>query len=495
MQESTQTTYTADQFLEKLKSALSRDGDFPASAKIVNELKSLTSNPKTTANQITELILKEPSLGIRVLHLVNSTFYRRAKPIMTVSQAVVQIGMKPLADLCAGLVLLQKFVPAARSGGPFSNCLQKTLLSSLLSSSLTTEVNNASPSTAGKNQESGYLAGSFSEIGTLLLAYYFPQIYENALKRSEVKKQDLSRSIHEFVGLTPTELSKEVLKSLDLPEYYSDILTASDSFDKGVNMRALPAERQEILQLSRAVNAAKSISNVLVFSRNKNDLDKVLGNLTKNLDLDNKIIGKVLGELPKIFQEHCSEIELHLPPLPEFVSTYSEDPSKTAGAAQKEEEDDEFSSFVEEIRQAVKNGEPTASVITTVMETLAWGLKFDRVLLLLVGPGRKSLIGRMLLGNVANFDPTKFERSLGGDASPHAPDVKAFREGHPVFTGDPIFEDGWPIAATPIGFGQRAIGVIYAERVSSDSLELNAREQAAMGVLAELLDRSVSMSK
>ena len=112
--DSGKASMTAEQFVEKLRNALRRDGDFPASAKIVSELRMLTSDPRTTANQITEVILREPSLGTRVLHLVNSSFYRRAKPIMTVSQAVVQIGMKPLADLCAGLVLLQKFVP-----GPF----------------------------------------------------------------------------------------------------------------------------------------------------------------------------------------------------------------------------------------------------------------------------------------------------------------------------------------------------------------------------------------
>src|SRR4051812_10945405 len=102
-----------DELLKRLRTALKKDGDFPASARIVNELKALTTDPKTTANQLAEVILREPSLGARVLHLVNSSFYRRSKPIMTVSQAVIQVGMKPLAELCAGLVLLQKFGPVA----------------------------------------------------------------------------------------------------------------------------------------------------------------------------------------------------------------------------------------------------------------------------------------------------------------------------------------------------------------------------------------------
>ena len=494
MEQATQEdgTFTADQFIEKLKKALARDGDFPASARIVNELKALTSNPKTTSNQITEAILKEPSLGIRVLHLVNSTFYRRAQPIMTVSQAVMQIGMRPLADLCAGLVLLQKFVPAARSGGPFANCLQKTLLSSLLASSISAESTKNDPNS--KNSESGYLAGTFAEIGTLLLAYYFPQVYENAIKRSETKKQDVEKSIYEIVGLSPTDLSREIIKSLDLPDFYNQILTASDSYQTPGGNKNAASQKTEVINLSKGVNAAQNISKILVFSKDKSELDKVLSSLHTRLQLDAQVINKVLGDLPKLFQSHCEQIDLHLPPLPEFVATYSQPDSAAGDGKDESEEKDDFSRYVDEIRQAVESGEPTASVITTVMETLAWGLKFDRVLLLLVGSGRKKLVGRMMLGNPGNVDPTKVERPIGAEADSHAPDARCYKEGLPVFNGDPLLDDGWPLMACPIGFGPRAIGVIYADRTGSSAPEITAREQAAIGVLAELLDRSVSMS-
>ena len=36
-----------EQFLEKLKRALKKDGDFPASAKVVTELRKLASDPRT----------------------------------------------------------------------------------------------------------------------------------------------------------------------------------------------------------------------------------------------------------------------------------------------------------------------------------------------------------------------------------------------------------------------------------------------------------------
>jgi len=138
----------------------------------------------------------------------------------------------------------------------------------------------------------------------------------------------------------------------------------------------------------------------------------------------------------------------------------------------------------------VENREPTASIVTSVMETMAWGLGFDRVLLLLLTANRRRLIGRMLLGGADNIDPRDIERAILPDASRFAPEARAFAEGRPIFNGDPIFPDGWPLAALPIGFPPRAIGVIYADR-RSGAEEVPTAEQAAIGLLAELLDRSI----
>ncbi len=487
---------TSDELIEKLRAALRKNGDFPASAKVVSELRQLTSDPKVMASQVTEVILREPSLGVRVLHLVNSSFYRRAKPIMTVSQAVVQIGMRPLAELCSGLVLLQKFVPAAKRGGSFANCLRKTLLTSLLASNIT-------PGTTGgvkssKNEEYGYLAGSFAELGTLLLAFYFPQIYEAAVKRSELKKQDVHQSIREITGVSPLQLSLEVLDALNLPSFYKEILLESEKLETQPR-KPTEGDSSESQRLAKAVSAAKSISDVVVSNKSRQDLDKVLQTAKDRFGIETHIINKVITDLPKIFSDHCNALDLQLPSLPEFVMTYTDNPeaatteSKSGtGDAGISEEENQFNQFVTEIRQAVENREPTASVITTVMETLAWSLKFDRVLLMLVAANKTRLTGRMLLGNMPNFDPKKFERSLSVE-KPSCPEVVAFRQSRPVYSGEALFDGGWPFAAIPIGFAHRAIGVIYADRSSGDGAELSSREQAAIGILAELLDRSLAL--
>lgn len=482
----------ASDIVDKLKAALQRDGDFPASAKLVGELRMLVSDPKTTANQVTEVILREPSLGTRVLHLVNSSFYRRAKPIMTVSQAVIQIGMRPLAELCAGLILLQKFIPAARGGGSFASCLQGTILTSLLTSSLSAAGGSNGPQS--KADETAYLAGSFCELGTLLLAFYFPKVYESALKRAETKRQELGKSLQEITGLSPVELSLVVVDALKLPAMYQETLSLTNDLSLGKKVEESKINNPA-LKLASSLFAAQKISSVLVHKGKKEELDATLAILGKSANIDAQILKNVVGDLPTIFKSHCSSLDISCPALPEFVAHYAENSAvaENSEAAAASASGSQFTHFVEEIREAVESGEPTASIITRAMETFAWSLGFSRVLLLLIAPGKRKLVGRMLLGGAEDVNPRSMERSMGSEAGPFAPDAVAFREARPVFSGDSILPDGWPLVAIPIGFGARCIGVIYADKVNSDCQELESWESAACGVLAELLDRSVVM--
>jgi HD-like signal output (HDOD) protein len=476
----------AGEFLEKLRNALRKDGDFPASAKVVGELRKLVGDPKTTANQVTEVILREPALSLRILHLVNSSFYRRAKPIMTVSHAVVQVGMRPIAELCAGMVLVQRFISVARRGGAFATCLQKTLLTSLVTSALPSE---AGPS-SGKTDEAGYLSGSIAELGSLLLAYYFPQVYETAAKRSEQKRQELSKSIQEITGLSPTELSLEVVSALDLPAFYRDALTASERPMTAEQIRLLPGDKQVAAAAGRGLFIGRTISGVITGTRGKQQVDQTLQLLQEKTGVDVAKISTLLGQLPLMFKEHCQSLDVQLPLLPDFLSTYAAPASNEKIPAATNTEDS-FTQFLEEIRASVASGEPTAAIITTVMETLAWSLRFDRVLLMLVGNGKRSLLGRMALGKLDNLDPRTIERAISARPEQHLPDAQAYAQSRPIFQGDSILPNGWPLMAIPIGFAPRTVGVIYADRTQNEA-DLTAREQAAIGVLAELLDRSVS---
>lgn len=476
-----------DKFLDKLRRALLADGDFPASAKIVGDLKRITSEPNASASQIAEIILREPSLGARVLHVVNSSFYRRSKPIMTISQAVMQLGMKPLAELCSGMVLLQKFGTVSRRGHAFTKCLSRLVTSSLLTGVLAQKV-------AGKSSakdDYGFLVGSLAEMGPLLLAYYFPDIYENAAKRAVERGTSIDVAIQELVGLTPMQLSLEVVNSLQLPEFYKAILLTASGAKPPVLM--LPSQQQILPIAAKVIETSVLVSECLIDGGSKEKLDAVLDSANKALGLTADEMGQIMGGLAKGFADHCSCVDIHLPDLPQYLESYTPANPATSDAAlevsDSGEQSDKLTGYLDELKQAIANKEPTASVITTVMETLAWGIGYERVILFLPGVGKRTLVGRMGLGAKLKMDCRSIEKPV--QSSSQVPIVKCFLSGDPQFGGAPLLEDGKPAIALPIGIGSKTIGVVYADRVQGAETGIPTAEQATITLLTDLLDKSI----
>ena len=485
-----------EELIEKLKSALKKGGDFPASAKIINEINELVSNPRTTANQLSEIILRDPTLGVRILHIVNSSFYKRAKPIMTVSQAVLQLGMKPLAEICSNLILLQRLIPKARQSGSFASSLKQSIVTSLLSTSLSSrlylDINSS------KN-ETGYLFGLLSELGKLLLAYYFPEIYESASKRSEAKNIDFSEALNQITGITEAKLNIMLIKELGLPEFYADVIGYAEDAKK--NKLTSADQRNPSIKAAISLSASKNLSEAISTDRLFDKLEQKVLLVKNQLNIEQKVLEDVLGNISQHFKDYCSSIELSLAPLPEYLSYYNKDKSDrdvednlntSKNNSNKKENSDNYSEYISEIRQSVESREPTSTVITSVMEALSWGLEFDRVLLLLVSSGKKSLQGRMALGKIDNLEPSKFIRQLSQSDPSKSPEATAFYESKAVFEGIPLLQHATQFVAIPIGFNKRTVGVIYADKISRNK-EISNKQKAAIGVLTELLDRSIVM--
>ena len=476
-----------DEILKKLKRALRSDGDFPVRAKVITELKVLAIRPNTPINQIAETILKEPALGTRVLHLVNSAFYQRSRPITTISQAVIHLGMLVLCDLCAGLVLLQRFRPAAKRGGFFADNLKKSITTSLLASKF------AAKSPEPEISEHGYLAGSFYCIGSLLLAFYFPQVYESAARRAVARAQSVSQSISEILGIKPLELGQTILDALKIPEFYSNVLV--DSY-KSLDQTKAKGNKHN---LGHSVAVAARLADSIFDKQNLSDLKNCISTLDQISDFSESELYDLILRLPEEFEQHCQMIDMAFLTLPDFLIDFV---ASSIESSQEENMDGEvgssvtFSDGIGELKQAIKNNEPLSSIMTLTMEILVYAMGFDRAVLLLADPSQSSLIGKMALGkplevNIKTINK-KFDEKHIKD-----PDILAFRQGAAQIFGKALFTDGWPFAAIPVGIEGSCRGIIYCDKLTDKNKHnhpLDNQQQAALSVITDLLNKAVSYS-
>jgi HD-like signal output (HDOD) protein len=86
--------------------------DLPVLGGVVHELESVTGKDNSTALQLADVILKDPSLTSRVLKVANCVIYNPTinNPITTISRAVVQLGIAGVKSIYTSVVLIDKLL-------------------------------------------------------------------------------------------------------------------------------------------------------------------------------------------------------------------------------------------------------------------------------------------------------------------------------------------------------------------------------------------------
>ncbi|HMO16625.1 MAG TPA: HDOD domain-containing protein [Oligoflexia bacterium] len=484
---------STDSILLRLQAALDADGDFPTRAKVITEIKRLTEDPNTPVDRLVDVILSEPSLATRILHIVNSVYYDRGMPIETLSQAVVHLGLRSIYNLCANFVLMQRFTPLVKQGGAF----YRTFLLSMAASNLASMLDGYGKNDK-KEEEEGYLCGSLFTIGPVLLGYYFPKLFTDAAKRAERKRIGLYQSIEELLGVPAVGISLGVVDSLSIPAFYKDILM--EAFTLYVQREApsiITSERPS----SRSVTTAMLISECILEEHDPLLLKKQIDDIAISFKYDIDFVFRNLSRIPFVLEQQAELLGLDSVDLPTaFIDLISEDKSRTVKSPDKSDSElHTLTPYLEQLEQAIRESETLASVIATVMEAITFALEFDRVVYMESDVDRTTLSGKLGLGNtVDNLEDIR--RILPEDSYPEDLALKAYLSGSVETYGEPLFSEAWPFAAIPVGYGDRALGVIYADLNSTkenelDNLPLDTEKTVALSLLADILDRAIQKNR
>ncbi len=84
---------------EALKNLVGRIGKLPALPKTYQQLKTALSQPNVQAATLADIITRDPIVTAKVLQVANSAFFRLAKPVQTIKQAVNYLGFACIQNL------------------------------------------------------------------------------------------------------------------------------------------------------------------------------------------------------------------------------------------------------------------------------------------------------------------------------------------------------------------------------------------------------------
>ncbi|MFW6179931.1 MAG: HDOD domain-containing protein [Desulfohalobiaceae bacterium] len=201
----------------KLSSMLGRDVELFTLPDIFYRLTEIINNPRSSAQDIAQVVANDTALTARTLKLVNSAFYGFPQKIETISKAVTVIGTKQLSTLALGLSVLKLFhdVPSTYLDMDkfWRHCLAVGLCAKLISE----HIDYA-------EAEKIFVGGILHDLGRLVLLKKAPKHTAAALKYAWDNDAYLNQAERECIGMTHCKVGSELCDYWKLSPLLVDIV-------------------------------------------------------------------------------------------------------------------------------------------------------------------------------------------------------------------------------------------------------------------------------
>lgn len=173
----------------------------------------VVQNESTTALDLADEIVKDQALAMRVLRVVNSSFYGFPRSIRSIPEAVVILGFNEIERLALTISVINMFGKSAAQVRALHNLWRHSLACSLAAGTLEQHFRRKYPDIAG-----AHLAGLLHDIGKAVFAQYFRGDTARVIDLAESSGCTIYEAEYEvFGGITHCEVGAWVAERWNLP--------------------------------------------------------------------------------------------------------------------------------------------------------------------------------------------------------------------------------------------------------------------------------------
>lgn len=375
----------------RILAEISDGSDFPALSACIQEVMKKVDEG-VSVQHMTNVILKDFSMTLRVLRTANSPYYNRSgRQILSISHAVAMLGVNAVRDLAGSLILFEHF--HRKSPG-----LKELILLSLLSANHAREV---AERIRYPRREEAYLCGMFRNLGELVAAAYRHREYLEILRCMRQDGVSDQQACLQVLQCTYEEIGEAVAGHWNLPGAVRDSLSgplpelAKPRYSEAETLRVLAgfAHRLTTAIYRRETRAARASVNLL--------LDRyglILG--LRHEDI-RQIVEAALRETRETFRVARVPLDdLRFQRQSEAALATDAEETNTGGAAEVRKPEEVLAELVAEAESRLEADTELDinQFIVLVMEAVCRGGPFDRVLFGLVDASAREVRGKVGLG-------------------------------------------------------------------------------------------------
>lgn len=206
----------------------------PPMSNVVMRVMTLIQDPAVSIHELANEISKDPAITASIIKLSNSAYYRASKPIRTVQESLMTLGIKTVKEiilLTASKKILNKDLPGYQIEA--ESMWLHSLVVAELSARIAIQKKTAIP------KDLAFTSGLLHDIGKVILAQFFPtKILEikQELKTSKLSFTEIERK---YFGYDHQEVGMKALNTWNFPEELKEVVAYHHNPDQAKNFHKL----------------------------------------------------------------------------------------------------------------------------------------------------------------------------------------------------------------------------------------------------------------
>ncbi|EOQ94854.1 HDOD domain protein [Leptospira wolbachii serovar Codice str. CDC] len=203
----------------KVDEVLQDVNKLPAISSVVSKVLEKLQKPDVNIADLAQEISKDPAITANVIKLSNSAYYRASKPIRTVQEALMTLGIKTVKE-----IVLLTAAKGILSQDLNSYQLEAAQLwtSSLLVAELSSKIVQHKKLKIDKDL--AFTSGLLCSVGKIVLAQFFSPVMMQLKADLKDNQEPFPALEKKYFGYTHMEVSENLLKRWNFPQELTDVV-------------------------------------------------------------------------------------------------------------------------------------------------------------------------------------------------------------------------------------------------------------------------------
>ncbi|TGM06602.1 HDOD domain-containing protein [Leptospira jelokensis] len=203
----------------KVDEVLQDVNKLPAISSVVSQVLEKLQKPDVNIADLAQEISKDPAITANVIKLSNSAYYRASKPIRTVQEALMTLGIKTVKEIV--LLTAAKGI-LAQDLNSYQLEAAQLWTASLLVAELSSKIVQHKKLKIDKDL--AFTSGLLCSVGKIVLAQFFSPVMMQIKTDLKDNKEPFPTLEKKYFGYTHMEVSENLLKRWNFPEELTDVV-------------------------------------------------------------------------------------------------------------------------------------------------------------------------------------------------------------------------------------------------------------------------------